>query len=140
MPTPNAVREAILARFVNGWTEDDVPYTFDNEEYDPLVDPENVPDEYVELTIQHVSSEQASLGQSPNRRFDRGFNIRADIRVALNDGLQRADELGQIVVGIFEAVTFSGIWCFASLVQEIGSEGRWYLYRVDTPGGYDEVK
>lgn len=135
MTTLAQATQAIYARFVDQWDEDDAVYTFDGENFQEPVDAS-----WIRLSIRHLPSNQDTLGESGNRQFRREALVVINIFTPTNAGRASGDSLAQAARSIFEAVGFDGLNFFESDVEELGIDGLWYQVVVKSKFTYNEMK
>jgi hypothetical protein len=80
------------------------------------------------------------LGRSGNRKFLRAAAVHVQVFVPVDIGLARADELATSIRDIFEGTRLTKLWFFASDIQEIGVNGKFYQYNVESTFNYEETK
>jgi hypothetical protein len=135
MTTLPEATEAIYQRFVTGWDISDAVYTFDGEQFE---EPDAEP--WVRISVRNVGSTQESLGQVGNRKFERIASVIFNIFTPANEGVGSGLVLAQLLLGLFEAVNFSGLRFFESDVREQGTDGLWYGVVVESKFTYNETK
>lgn len=138
MTTLTGARESIYQRASDNWGSTS-PFCFANETFVPTAGTA-----WVRFIVEQAESEQRTLGGAGNRRFERDGVIRAQINVPLDSGLREADELGAVVIAIFEGVTFQGVWTGAARTREAGKvevEGlNWFRYDVEVDYSFHETR
>ena len=144
MTTANQAREIILGRFITVWDALDpaVPYTFDNEDYEP---PNGAGDQsWCALMIRESIGGQETLGPVGARRYRRNGSANLEIFALRNKGSQKADSLVQTFRNNFEGVTLSAsgndVYFTDCQVQEVGIEGAWYRVNAFASFWFEETK
>lgn len=139
--TPLEAREAVLARWVTAWVDDNhaerTPTVLDNDPYDPS--PEAVT-AFCRLTIREVDSIQRTMGPPGGRRFDRHDLVLIHIHTAAAAGREVGDTLGELARAVFEAARFETVVGSAGRVQPGDVVGRWSVTTVQIPIRYTETK
>jgi hypothetical protein len=138
------VSQAIFRRWLDRWPplEPDVPFAFDN-----IVRPEG--ETLAQVSIVSGTSNQSTLGQTGNRRWERTGFIQVRLTGPIGEGRRPIDELAQHVKDIYEGVRFGfnagehGIVTHACSVGELrrdkDSPQLWIL-SVTIPFEYIEVR
>ncbi len=131
----NEARKLIYDKFIADYASETI-FDFDNEDFTP---PEgNV--SWVRLVVRNRVGNQDTLGPIGVRKFLRQAAVITQVFVPLDSGLSEADRLATIVRDIFEGTRLSGLWFFASDVQEIGTSGKFYQYNVESTFNYEQTK
>lgn len=139
--TVNSAKEAILKRFKDNWSEDDALYTFDNEEFsEPKRDSSDNLVSWIRVTITPPISKQHTLGQVGNRIYQRKGFIIFQVFTPANTGSKKSDQLVQLLIDLFEGVSFNNVQCFDSTVTKGLPDGLWYSVAVQINFEYNETK
>lgn len=134
MTTINESRKVIYDKFVTLWGTTS-PFTFANEQFN---EPENLP--WVRLTVLNELGQQETQGVIGNRKYNRSASIKAQVFTLANTGVSKSDELTTKIQDIFEGNTFTGVYIYNSNINEIGTDGKWYMALVEISFFYDEIK
>lgn len=131
----NSARKLIYNRFINQWN-DETPFGFDNEEFDP---PDNSP--WVRLTVRNQVSNQSSLGKKSNRKFIREGSIIVQVFAPIEEGTSELDRLSELIRDMFEGERLSSdVWVNQTDIREVGPDGKFYQYNVESFINYEVVK
>lgn len=139
--TANEARAYLYAAFGAGWvvpggySAPAVPYHFSNEAFDS-----DGLNEWLTVSVRNLSGGQYTLGQTGSRIFRRRGQVVAEIRVAVDRGLQRLDELATTFLAIFEARTINQVHLHDGVYRELGPDGGNYRGTVTVGFTYDEEK
>lgn len=92
--------------------------------------------------VLHSISNQATLGESGNRRFRRHGLVVINIYTPAGDGLVAADAMSKVALDAFEGKTSASgsIWFKNVHMSEGGQDGNWHNSQVMAEFEYDEVK
>lgn len=139
--TIEQARDEIHALFHAAWdaTQKTVIYDDIKGEIPKTNDPAGNPDAWARITVQHATSNQATLANHlGKRRFTRNGLVTVQIFTPLGTGLLVADQLYQIALDTFQGkVTPGNIWFRNARLQEIGAEGEWFQGNVSADFEYD---
>jgi len=130
-------REAIYATFVAAWGTTSA-LTLDGEAFSP---PAGAP--FVRLAVRHTGSQQESLGDVGNRKFNRVGSVFVQVFAPKDQGARVADQLAHAARAILEGTHFSGsdIRIFAAATRELGpDEDGYYQVNVEAAFDYTERK
>ena len=138
---PTGVQDAhrrIKDLFNTGWGSTTL-IAWDNVRFRPAEDDSqaNSVTEWVRLMIEHRRAEQKGLGATGSRLFRYEGHVVVEIFTELGKSADRATALVDIVRGIFEGQTDSGIVYRATLTTEIGNSGGWYQVDAQTDFRWD---
>ena len=136
MTTLAEAKELIYLTFFNGWGATSA-YTFDNENFTP---PVALP--WARLAVRHNLSNQASLGPTLARKYDRSGSIFIQCFAPLDSGTATADNLASIAQGIFEGKTLTpdNVRIYDVTIREIGPDEQWYMINVEAFFEYTQTK
>jgi len=135
MPSLNEARQQIYDKFITDYADETI-YDLDNEDF---ATPEG-DTSWVRLVVRNQVGKQDTLGRSGNRKFLRVAVVYSQIFVPVDIGLSEADRLATIIRDIFEGTRLTKLWFFASDIQEIGPNGKFYQYNVESTFNYEETK
>lgn len=142
MTSTSAAREAVYQAFVDGWTapgavSENYQYTADNLNFKP---PNEEP--WARISVRHNGSTQQTLGPKGSRKFSRFGSAYVQLFTPTNLGTATADELSELVRGIFEGERLSGttLWFQDVIIREAGVDGDWFQVVVEAEFEYDETK
>lgn len=140
-------RDAILTRFREQLL-DDYGAIMDTDEdavvyWDNLSSNGQPPQDkpWFRVVVRHTDSDQSSLGEANNRRFNRVGLVSVQVFTPAGArGLTLADQLGKMAVDAFEGKEADGVWFRNVRLQEIGPDGPWFQYNVTASFTYDQTK
>lgn len=137
MTTVNEARDAVYERFIAQFPglAPGIPYTFENEAFDPQTDTP-----WVRVTVRNAESQQRCLGSPGHRRFERNAFLFAQVFVPGDTGTKESDALVTALRGIFEAVSFGGLDFRAVSSRETGTDNGWHQTLVEGPFDFEETK
>lgn len=128
-------RQHIEEQFNTNWNSTATPIAFDNVtgllQGATILGSSNGLDEWCRITVIPAGTIQTSPG--PVKTVRRDGVIMVNVYTAENIGSNRARELADIVVGIFQFARFDGIQCRASSVSRDGQNGGFYQMTITTP-------
>lgn len=135
--------QAILEQWEDGWdalhpldpdAEGHVPYTYVNETYttDHLGDL----GAWVRVTIQHTTSEQATMGSVGIRKWHRRGNVLVQVFTPIDSGRLLASELADDVRTVLEGYRASDLNLYAGTTGESDEDGAWLMTTVVVPFRY----
>lgn len=131
----NSARQLIYNWFIDRW-ENETPFSFDNEEFDP---PGDSP--WVRLSVRNRVSNQSSLGRKENRKFIRDGAIIVQVFAPIEKGTDELDRLSELVREIFEGERLSSdVWVNQTDIREVGPDGKYYQYNVESFINYEVIK
>lgn len=96
--------------------------------------------EFVNLHVMHDNGLQHTMSQTGARRFRRFGIVVAQIYVALDGGLARAQALAATILTILEGKTINDVWLEAGIFRVIGPADGRFLCTCTIPFSHDEVK
>lgn len=131
----NDARKAVQDRFLTEWSTETL-IDFDNEDF-------TIPEgdtQFVRLVVRNQVGNQDTLGSVGNRKFLRTAVVIIQVFVTIDDGTSEADRLSVKARDIFEGTRFSGLWFFASDINEIGPSEKHFLYNVRCEFNYEQIK
>ncbi len=141
----DAAANAIQARFKIQWDADSAavagsipPVEWDNLE--PLIPP-SAP--WARVNVEHNLGNQASMGETGNRLFDRLGLVTVQIFIVRGQGVTLARQLGNIAVNAFEGKTAGPdqeIWFRNVRFNEIGPSDKWFQANVIAEFEYSTLK
>lgn len=136
MANINEVKNLIYNTFNINWDEPNIPYTKDNSRFET---PSSSP--WIRLTVRNRISNQETLGKKTNRKFLRSGSIYGQVFVPINTGTSEADRIAQKIRDIFEGERIDeSVWITNSDVREVGPDGDWYQFLVESFFTYEETK
>lgn len=128
-------RQYIEEQFNNNWNSTTTPIAFDNVtgllQGSTVINSADGLDEWCRITILPAGAIQTSPG--PVKTVRRDGVIMVNIFTAENIGSNRARELADLVVSVFQFNRFNGIQCRATQVSRDGQNGGFYQFTVTTP-------
>jgi hypothetical protein len=141
MTTLNEARDAVYARFLDEWKDDEeaalTPFCLDNETLD------NHPT-WSRCSVRSMPGGQETLGRPGNRKYHRKALVRVEVYTPPGEGLQAADLLVQKAVALFEGRSLLGttVKLYDAQTAEVGlvDEGRWFLSTFQASFDYEEIK
>ena len=116
---------------IDGFTTASIGYTFDNAPEELLAQESVV--EKVECIVSFLGSDQASLGGVGTRVFRRTGDVVCRVYTKKEIGTRRDKEIVDIILGMFEGRTFSGIVTQSISFLRVGSVGDWHVTTVRVP-------
>jgi hypothetical protein len=145
--TEKQAMEAVLERWETAWealhpedAEDPnhVPYTFENEEF-------RAAPSWARVALVHTSTKQVTMGQAPNRQFERRGNVVVQLFGVVDRGRAPLDELAGDVRTVLEgrslAVTAGdAITIYAGQTDEKATDGAWHMVNITLPFRYYETR
>ncbi len=133
--TISQAKEAIIAKFIADWANE-TPFDLDNAEF---IEPEGAA--WVRVVVKNLTTKQATMGPTGNRKFLRAGAVFAQIFVPEDTGTFEADRLSEKMRAIFEGIRLNAdVWFLESKVREIGSSGKFYQVNVDSIFNYEQTK
>jgi hypothetical protein len=145
--TNEDARDYILAKFKTAW---DANAAAVNGGTVPEVEWPNIPtsrplsegnEPWARIVVKHTLGSQRSLGEKPNRRFQRDGIVLVQVFVpAAKRGLVTGDRLGNVALDAFEGEESGDVWFRDAVLAEIGVDGNWYQFNVTATFEYDVVK
>jgi hypothetical protein len=149
MTTASQAREAIIARFIASYvpvafadvvdlTRRAQLYSFDNEGAD--AGDAAAGESWCRFVIQEADSRQETLGPVGGRRWRREGVARLALYCPSNKGTLKSDGMVKTFRGVFEGVSFSGVYFTNCQVSDLGIEGA--SWRVDALAQFwfEEIK
>lgn len=136
MTTLNEARDLVYKTLLdnyNGVPKEHI--TLENEDFKT---PDN--SSWLRLSIKTTSRRQYTLGGVGNRRFKTKAYAYMQIFTPINIGTKMGDLLAIEAANIFEGKRFDGLVFGAANVQEMGPDGKWYFYLVESRFDYFETK
>ena len=138
MTTQTDARNAILQRMFevirSHPSKQQIPIAIDNQSFDS-----SSFDIWVELTIEHTSSVQQTLGRPGNRRYRREGVATATIRTRPGEGAKKALDLAERIRGMIEGRQIKGVQPIGGvLINEQGQDITGYNVIVTYPFYFDE--
>jgi len=96
---------------------------------------------WARITVQHVTSNQASLGQPPSRKFTRTGIVTVQVFCPHGAGDSTyATALARIARDAYEGRETQGIWFRKATITDVGRSGAWYQVNASAIFEYDEHK
>ena len=131
--TLDEVENAILARFKTAWDTTGYDWTIENDELQTDDEP------WARVTLNAVTSRVRGYGAGIRRR--REGTIIVQIFTRPNKGVQKANQLAQVVIDAFESDAYSGQIKFSDVVpQKVGVQRKWYQLNVSVIYRWDSVE
>lgn len=128
------VSTALHLAFIAAWAPTNVAYTFANEDYDPPTDTA-----WVRMLFVPINGAESTIGSPGLRTVQRPFMIRIEIFTPRSTGTERASELVDLAIPIFEGYTNSENSIRIGTAQ-VSNDGvvrdLWYRTLVDFDGYY----
>lgn len=130
--------EALLEQFATKWEDlhpdadaaTRVPYTFADEPFTP--DALGTLGAWARLTVEPTTSEQATFGQAPYRKFERRGAVFVQLFAPLGEGSGKILQLVEDVREVFEGMRISEINLFAASARRI-DDPAWTARVVTIP-------
>ena len=135
MTTLNEARGIINTAYIDGSGLDDAHLDLDNEHFDPPS-----AGAWARLVVRHATRGQESLGGVGFRKFESVGTAIIQCFAPLETGVDQADTLAQVAMGIFEGKTLTGVRFTAAAPIEIGPGKDWYQINVEAFFTYTETK
>jgi hypothetical protein len=131
------VNEHFAQLFADTWTPTGFPFQLENEKFDP---PQG--GTWARMVVRHNASTQSTLGQSPNRKFDRFGSLIMSIFTPIQGGTRASKDLVDRIMDGFEGVRIAGTTiCFLDVIpREIGPSGDYYMTNVEAEFRWTETK
>jgi len=135
--TPNQAREILYEAFTSGWNSTSIPFTFDDEEFNP---PAKTPC-WVRFVVRHMLVTQDTLGPPGGRKFAASGRIYLQVFVPRGSAKKDSDAAVLTFKGIMEAKQLSGINTFSATPRELGDDANgWDQTSVEVPFTYYDTK
>jgi hypothetical protein len=136
MTTLNIARKLIYDTFDAGWAGEIAPVYKDNEKGGPTSS-----SSWIRLSVVGRTSSQETMGKSQNRKFLRKGTIFTQVFIPTQIGMFEGDRLCSKIRNIFEGKRLSSeIWVDDVDIREVGPEGDFYLFLVESFFNYEEIK
>lgn len=135
--TIEEARAAVYEAFQDSWDQDDAVSTFEGERFVP---PEPPDSPWIRVSMQFAAANQRTIGPVGLRKIRRAGTIFVQIFVPRDEGMQRADQLADLVKEIVEATTIGDVHCYASTARVVGTDEAWMQVNVATPFDVDDVR
>lgn len=126
----------LLKEFISNYGETTpVAYT-NNENFEK---PSNEP--WVRFSVDNVDSDQATMGDEGNRRFERYGRITSQVFVPPNTGTYDGEVICNTIINIFEGKRFGKIVCKTGIYKELNiAEDESFKFFIYIPYELDETK
>lgn len=141
--SPSEARDDVYKLITDAWG-DEGPIDFEDKPRNPQEEP--IPPKtaipWLRVKMVHTSGFQATLANEiGQRRFRKGGVILVQIFTPLGSSLREPERLGILVNNALEgASTPHDVFIRNVRMNEQGSDGHWYLVRVDADFEYDSIR
>lgn len=131
------VENALYEHFINEWrvgTDPRTPVARENKTF------KETSEAYVRISMELFRSRQETLGQAPDRKFQRWIAFYMELHVPIDTGTKERGTLQQAAVDIFEGRTVAGVIFYEVTPRNTGKIGRFTVSTVEALGYYFQRK